>query len=518
MEELISRKNARTVLFLGEGNFSFSTSLTGLWDQEIKSSKHNNDEVYNNSLMSLNDIYSTCYERHPVSSLAKGNIDLLKQKGVNVLLGIDGTSNFKEDIEGRFQCKFFDKVIFMFPHVGGKMKIKKNRDLLRDFATNIINYLNPENKDAQVVIALCGGQGGTPFDPIRRAESDTWQVIKMLSYGGLQLVSIGMFDIEKCGNGLPESYCSYGYRGINKGFRSDNGVVHVFEASRNPICSIARNASPRINYCQSRSIRDVKNEYMRRKMNQVLDKRSLIGKFLEHFVTFITSLNNVKVSLSIKLKNKVDFDILAPEFKKLEILHAHKNFTQIVTIEVGMEEDFTMDFTKCPVKTTILVKHCPNALKDVLVEEFNSGIISKSESLLTFDLTTLSLNYFSRNCAIQKAEFEDVSWQQLWSNKKSIYPPKYSHCLSFWVQKEYFHKDSNIFDQTSLAIILWCCGYDSVVSCELVDIYEEENRISNTYKVEYESHIFPLSPNLAFELQTKSIGETLKHLFNAEIR
>ena len=233
MEELVNFEPTSVVLFVGEGNFSFSNLLTEYWERNITTKKDKSNVFLQENNTKLQNIYSTCYENQPVSEFAKQNIDSLRQRGVNVYLGIDATKIFVENEEkNKLSCKSFDKIIFMFPHIGGKMKIKKNRDLIRNFAKNMVNYLNPKNKEAVIIISLCGGQGGTPFDPIQRSEADTWQVVKVLSSANLQLTSIGIFDIDNYIDASSESYKSYGYRGINKKFHVDKGVVHVFSQSK----------------------------------------------------------------------------------------------------------------------------------------------------------------------------------------------------------------------------------------------------------------------------------------------
>ena len=93
----------------------------------------------------------------------------------------------------------------------------------------MVKYLDQRNKDAVIIVILCGGQGGTPFDPIQRSESDTWQIIKMLSSANLLLKSIGLFNIDDYINVDCEAYDSYGYRGINKNFN----VKHSFKLKNN---------------------------------------------------------------------------------------------------------------------------------------------------------------------------------------------------------------------------------------------------------------------------------------------
>ena len=117
--------------------------------------------------------------------------------------------------------------------------------------------LNPNNPCAQVIITLCGGQGGTPFDPVKRSESDTWQALKMAALGNLQLVSIGFFDIESFRNKVQDSYSSYGYRGKDKGFNIEKGVVHVFEVSRGPVCISEKSTPDQVKATNSKSVQQV---------------------------------------------------------------------------------------------------------------------------------------------------------------------------------------------------------------------------------------------------------------------
>ena len=72
----------------------------------------------------------------------------------------------------------FSQIIFMFPHIGGKMKIHLNRRLLRDFGQSAVSLMgqSSSSSESRVIVSLCGGQGGTPKDPVKRAEADNWQV------------------------------------------------------------------------------------------------------------------------------------------------------------------------------------------------------------------------------------------------------------------------------------------------------------------------------------------------------
>ena len=192
-------KKHSSVLFLAEGNFSFSVSLMSspYW-KELK------DSI---------SVYSTCYEDEFVSEFAQENAAKLAScSGVQVLTGVDATDlqNTSELASVRF-----DLVFFMFPHIGGKMKIQRNRDLVRRFAVNLGPSLN---HGALVVVGLAGGQGGTPLDTVQRKEPDHWQVVKTMAHGCFELISALQFrDMAQT---LPD-YLSHGYRGWSQGFHTE---------------------------------------------------------------------------------------------------------------------------------------------------------------------------------------------------------------------------------------------------------------------------------------------------------
>lgn len=195
MEMLKNPHAFRRILLVGEGNFSFSKAVVPTWQLE-------------NS-----DILVTCYEKEPNEN-ARNNMNTLSAlENVQIRTGFDATAMDVCDI-GRF-----DLIIFMFPHIGGKMKINRNRDLLKRFAISTEDILN---ENGQVLVTLCDGQGGTPYDQCQRKPSDSWQIVKMMSFGHLGLVQLDRFQQ------IPD-YSPFGYRSQDKGFNTVNGVIHVFQ-------------------------------------------------------------------------------------------------------------------------------------------------------------------------------------------------------------------------------------------------------------------------------------------------
>jgi hypothetical protein len=145
--------DAGLVLFLGEGNFSFSASV-------LRRSQEQN----------MSNIYATCYEKElelnvdeaslkmeriminekhrkklheeTISKTEKSNpikienMTFLRSVGCHVLQGVDAEVL---DQDARLANLSFSKIVFMFPHVGGEMKINRNRQLVQNVSTVLEN-------------------------------------------------------------------------------------------------------------------------------------------------------------------------------------------------------------------------------------------------------------------------------------------------------------------------------------------------------------------------------------------
>lgn len=177
---------SRSILLVGEGNFSFSASASQLYSESETS------------------ITATCLQ-HQEEALrhegAASNIQTIKDPGGTVLFEVDCT---KLEQCASLQGRVFDRVVFNFPHCGRKSGVKKNRELLKNFFLSCVQVLA---EDGEVHVSLCNGQGGTPADQPKREWHNSWQVAAMAAEAHLILSAVHPFESERYQN-----YKCTGYR------------------------------------------------------------------------------------------------------------------------------------------------------------------------------------------------------------------------------------------------------------------------------------------------------------------
>ncbi|XP_060910840.1 ferredoxin-fold anticodon-binding domain-containing protein 1 [Labrus mixtus] len=195
---------SRSVLLVGEGNFSFSASVSQLY-RETES------------------VTATCLQRREEALRHEGaaaNIQMIKDSGGTVLFEVDCTKLGQcASLRGRL----FDRVVFNFPHCGRKSGVKKNRELIKNFFLSCVQVLA---EDGEIHVSLCNGQGGTPADHPKREWHNSWQVAAMAAEAQLILNDVRPFE-----SGNYQSYKCTGYRSQDKGFHVEKGLVHVFTRS-----------------------------------------------------------------------------------------------------------------------------------------------------------------------------------------------------------------------------------------------------------------------------------------------
>ena len=210
-------KEGKRILFLGEGNFSFSFSVV----KKLSSTSTIN--------YSMKNLWITCYESDSTKvqlndnnvkacQLKNENKQYLESVGCHVLEGVDAENLTSES---RISGLTFSKIIFMFPHVGGKMKINRNRKLLLNVISSCRRLLTD---DGDIVITLCRGQGGTPAETVIRSRADTWRIVDTCHEADCILTHVETFCPDQFSD-----YTSVGYRGLYKGFNVDGAMVHVIK-------------------------------------------------------------------------------------------------------------------------------------------------------------------------------------------------------------------------------------------------------------------------------------------------
>ena len=212
LDWMIDRRKGN-VLFLGEGNFSFSAGLVRRCQDTCL----------------LGDVWLTCFESDSSKTdlnvkneeavrIKADNMEYLRSRGCQILESVNA-EHLEEDI--RVSQLRFARIIFMFPHVGGKMKINRNRRLLHNVLMSCRSLLLDTGT---IVITLCRGQGGTPAETATRHVADTWKLVDTCHEADTVLTRVEEFPCDQV-----MGYMSTGYRGLSKGFNVQGAMMHFIK-------------------------------------------------------------------------------------------------------------------------------------------------------------------------------------------------------------------------------------------------------------------------------------------------
>lgn len=209
----------KLLLFIGEGNFSFSASLslspefstlncrliaTDLIPELGPRLEERESGEGDNGLTQRDDDVPKVRTNLNISKnllVLRRNISALKSKGCTVLYDIDATKIHEHEVIQEF-CKETNisevYIIFNFPHVKSKkMKIGLNRDLLCDFFKSCDRLSHDLQEQAHVIpiVSLCAGQSGIPeVETVKRSWGDSWQINDMAAHGHFVCTSVCKFE------------------------------------------------------------------------------------------------------------------------------------------------------------------------------------------------------------------------------------------------------------------------------------------------------------------------------------
>jgi len=349
--DVLTSRVASRMLFVGEGNFSFSTSL-----------------AKKGHLANMKTVVATCFEPEPVSSLAAENVHRLKDAGVSVMFNVDATK-----MHELFSSSKFDLIVFMFPHVGGKMRIEKNRKLLRDFCQSADQVIHHTGR---LVIVLCSGQGGTRLDTTQRpTTADTWQVTTMATYGKFLLHNVSSVHFRD----VPK-YVSHGYRSQTKEFGTEHAMAHMF------------------------SLDQLREEYLRESTEP----------FLTDKCRWLKNMKSVRALKGLNARFQGS-ESVGPTVLSV---HGQDEVMLDVTFDVIPVIRFKRksDFSKRPFEVLLYVNNASNLFRDLPQMESDHPRFSllNAESLI---------------------DDGGPEWRAAWTPMVNVCPPEYDHDISFWMEK-----------------------------------------------------------------------------------
>ncbi|XP_014252460.1 uncharacterized protein LOC106668326 isoform X2 [Cimex lectularius] len=492
------------VLLLGEGNFSFTCELVRILKESC-------------GFQDFSGFFSTCLEDEESSAITAENKALLEKEGVRVLYGVDAT---KLSQNKHLQNGNFRKVIFNFPHVGGKMKIHLNRLLLKEFFTcasddGLLSH------EGEILMSLCSGQGGTGAEKRQRRWDDTWQVTEMAAFGNFLLKRIENFP-----HTLFPSYVSTGFRSTIRSFHTEGALIHIFKKS-NKALQEEIDSDEISNLHKFHTVNDIevtseyKNVILKNPFQNPESPQSYLYSIFAHCAEKfgVNVINDLPMSVN-KVSTHIGpicFQNKKPRFLRKSLFEVLENVVEVIASGIVFNDISCMSQ---PLADCELLIHSKN-IQEIVKESIT--IISNKFTATIEDITYCVYN--SHECCsinIDKlcSYLYQVDSHQLWLGTclnnifipLSIFPKQYDFDVSFGSDRT--------IDERTFRTILYRLPCGIISSIRLLSVFhpEEIQMIYYCYRITYVSYEYPLHRLRVIKYNYNVLCKTLEKFFKVNIR
>lgn len=393
------------------------------------------------------------------------------------------------------------------------MKLHLNRLLLKNFFVSASLLLSGSGK---ILVTLCKGQSGTPYDTIKRKHGDTWQIINMATHGDLVLDEAQPF----CSSSWP-LYNPNGYRSLEKGFQLDEAVTFIFVRSQLRIEATMNQTDINCLHCP----------YVQTHLDQ--QENSIFEEV--HFFSPCLEQNEGAVRICSTL-HKICLCRHPESTSWWERLHTEKKDYDLSCLLVcypcwgdnpkAPQKVILMNFTTDSDGSLLNFLHRRCVEREEKGNSHSVAIIHYQEPSNSLDIATVFFEHGSRDKSITIAVYVDP-FLQLGANfvepglefplesrltARSLHPPAHCHDICFWIP--------DAFTPKHFACALLSVAGKIIKKFRLIDEYfcPVKKQKSLCYRIIYQSLSAALSSEKAFYLQTKVIGPFLETCLRIVIR